>query len=128
MSTQGDLLKLGIDTIDLADVNFFNGVLQTFTQGKVGLISKSSSLIDDASYDITPKGPGFLLVAAEDDEAVLIAFEAGGTVLKVAGTSNTADTDSDTDLSVFKSSANVRVRNRLGSTKVVTTIGFWQQA
>lgn len=128
MSAQGDLRRLGIETSDLADVDFFKGAIQTLTRGPVVFYTNKATLADDASFDLTPQGPGFLLVAAENDEAALFAYELSGAIIKIAGTTNTAATDSDTDLCAFLNSAKVRVRNRLGSSKVVTAISFEHKA
>lgn len=87
-------------------------------RGDLTTYQTSTSLADDANITFTTGVAGFGQVMAGDgDEWMQVHFTSAGVVTKVSGTTNTAVTDSDTDLCVFDAGDGIKIRNRLGSTK-----------
>ena len=128
MSVRGQFLtKLGIDARKGIVMNVRNGAVQTDSLGGFKIHTLSQSLADDASVDVTPKGPGFLYLHDGAAEGGVIAFLADGTTFLMGSNStNIAATDSDTDLCAFQNGSAIRIRNRLGGVRTVTAIFFYQ--
>lgn len=81
----------------------------------------SESVDDDGFLDLEDGVAGFGIVQAGDNEeyAIFTFTSAGVVTLLTDSTANVANTDSDTDLCIFDNGSNVRIKNRLGSAKVL---------
>lgn len=75
---------------------------------------QDSSIADDDYVDLPDATSGILVVSC-NAECGQWVVQATGVVAKVAGSTNTSDTDSDGSISVFDNGTNARVRNRLGT-------------
>jgi len=60
-------------------------------------------------------------MAGDNEELISFTYTSAGTVTLLTDcTANTANSDSDTDLCVYDGGAGIIIKNRLGSTKVIT--------
>jgi len=97
----------------------------TITSGKIinnGLTTdeSSESVDDDAYIDIAQGKTGFGFVqAGNNEEWAYFAFTVGGDVTLIFNSSNVIATDTDANLCIFDNGTNVRIRNRLGASKIV---------
>ena len=85
------------------------------------------SLVDDGLVAIPDQKVGFGWVMSDTGETMFFNTKADRTVAKISGTANTAVTDSDTDLCVFTSGSDVRIRNRLGATSVISCVYYYNE-
>ncbi len=95
-----------------------NTGLVTFSQATGGVVlftHQEDSLADDGTVSLPDATSGMVFVSC-NAEAGMWLVQADGTVTKIAGSTNTAATDSDTDLCVFDGGTRGTVRNRLGAT------------
>lgn len=99
MSWKGTLIKAGISE-------------------HLNVYTKEVTLADDGTHNLPDKKDGFVLVSSPA-EAMLAQVNADGSVVKIGGSTNTAATDSDTDLCVYDGGTYGIVKNRLGSSKAI---------
>lgn len=85
---------------------------------------QDNDLADDGVVILPTAGYGILFVTMNAEVAVF-GIQSDGTVVLLVGSTNTAATDSDTDLCAFKSTAASHVKNRLGSTAKITITYFY---
>lgn len=84
---------------------------------------KTVSLADDAYIDLPTGVSGWgTIYVADNEEYANISWKADGTVTIIAGSANFVNTDTDTKFCAFDNGTNVRIRNRLGSTKAIKLI------
>jgi len=62
------------------------------------------------------------LIVGDNEERARFSWEADGTVTLMENTANVVNTDTNTKFCIFDNGTSVRIRNRLGSTKVVKYI------
>ncbi len=90
--------------------------------------TRAVTLADDATFNLPDISAGHGIVTAHNStgggESMYFAVNVDGAVTKIAGSTNTAATDSDTDLCVFDGGTFATVKNRLGSSRRVT-VTFW---
>lgn len=91
--------------------------------GRVTYHESPVSLADDASFDLPSPTGGFCELYVYDTttgsyEYAHFRWENAGTVTLISNTANVVNTDTDTNLCVFNNSGTVRVRNRLGGTRL----------
>jgi len=81
----------------------------------------STSLNDDEYVDLEAGKTGWGTVMAGDNEefAPFTFTSAGVVTLLTDATANVVNTDTDAKLCIFDNGTNVRIRNRLGSAKVI---------
>lgn len=84
-------------------------------------VYQADSMADDATIALPDATSGFITVSANGECATFVV-ETDGTVTKVSGTTNTAATDSDTDLCVYDSGTGATLKNRLGTTAEVRAV------
>ena len=75
---------------------------------------KDDALADDGSVRLPDAVNGIVHVQC-NAEAGTWKVQEDGSVTKISGTTNTADTDSDTDLCVYDGGTFAIVKNRLGA-------------
>ncbi len=85
---------------------------------------QSDVLADDGTVNLREGGSGFVFVSC-NAEAGMWVVSADASVVKVAGTTNTATTDSDGNLCVFDSGTWATVKNRLGVVGLVRVMFFY---
>lgn len=100
----------GIGSIQNRGVHFYGttGVIKRF-------VYQNDSLADDGTVNLPDAVSGMVTVTC-NAEAGQWLVQQDGTCTKVSGTTNTADTDSDTDLCVYDGGTFGIVKNRLGAT------------
>ncbi|MCP4357976.1 MAG: hypothetical protein GY796_08175 [Chloroflexi bacterium] len=113
-----DILEIGVDM-----------QIDDFTQGSLNRWATSESLDDDAEITVLAaiNAPGWGAATTNDGaEYCPFLFTAAGAVTLLAdATANCANSDSDTDLSIYDSGGNgIHIRNRIGSTQ---TVKAWVQ-
>lgn len=79
---------------------------------------QDDTLADDATVSLPDATAGFVFVSCGAESGMWVV-ESDGTVALVAGTTNTAATDSDGNLCVYQSSTQAIVKNRLGGAQEV---------
>lgn len=95
-----------------------------YTMDGTGHRSFRLTLVDDEVFNLqcgSGNGASQALIhitahGATKDEGMTCFASTGTNVFKIAGTTDTAVADTDTDLCVYRSSSNIQVRNRLGET------------
>lgn len=104
---------MGLLTSLLPSLNAASGGLSQY--------STSQSVADDAFIDLNSGVSGFGYVQAGDNEefAPFTFTTAGVVTLLTDATANVVATDTDVKLCIFDNGTNVRIRNRLGSAKVL---------
>jgi len=100
-----------------------SGFAEHSSKGKFAIESFSKVLVDDASFNVTPRGPGILYLHDGAAEGGMFGFLLDATIWKAGSSTNVANTDSDTDLCAFDGGAFITVKNRLGGNRTVT--GFF---
>lgn len=100
---------LSIDNVEVIKPNWTTsaGVLKFWTY-------QADALDDDGTVHLPSATSGFVLVAC-NGECGLWSVKADGTCSKVAGSTHTADTDSDGSLCVYDGGTYGVIRNRLGA-------------
>lgn len=87
--------------------------------GKLKIATFSQDVIDDGTIDLPNATCGIGFVSAQGEEACLFTWTTAGAVSLVANTTNAVNTDTDTKLCVFDNGTYVRIKNRLGATKLI---------
>ena len=85
---------------------------------------QNDSFPDNSVVELTDATDGMVFVSCNGESGMWLV-ESDGTVTKVAGTANTADTESDTDLCVFDNGTNARVKNMLGVEGKIRIVHFY---
>jgi len=85
---------------------------------------QADALADDGTVNLPDATSGFLFVSC-NAEAGMWVIAADGSVAKISGSSNTAATDSDTDLSVYDGGTYAIIKNRLGTTGETRAMYFY---
>jgi hypothetical protein len=78
-------------------------------------IHQDDAVSDDAEVVVMTATSGIVFVSC-NAEAGMWLVQSDGTCTKIAGTANTADSDSDGDLCVYQVSTAAKAKNRLGAT------------
>ncbi len=76
---------------------------------------QADALADDATVSLPDATSGFLLVSC-NAECALFGIQTSGAVTKIAGSTNTAATDSDGNLCAADNGTGAIIKNRLGAT------------
>lgn len=81
----------------------------------------SESVEDEDFLDLESSKSGYGIVQAGDNEeyGVFTFTSAGVVTLLTDSTANVVNTDTDTKLCIFDNGTNVRIKNRLGSAKIL---------
>jgi len=80
----------------------------------------SESIEDDAYIDIQSATSGFgFVLAGNNEEYCNFVFATTGAVLFLLSSTNATNADTDGKLCIFDNGTNVRIKNRLGSAKVL---------
>jgi len=93
--------------------------------GKLDLVNdpvlKSVSLLDGGHFDVAASTSGWGEVfVGDNEERARFSWTAGGVVTLMENTANVVSTDTGSKFCIFNGGAgSVRIRNRLGATKVV---------
>lgn len=83
---------------------------------------KSTTINDEAFIDLpTTNGFGEIFIG-NDEERVRFSWTTAGVVTLIENTANIRSTDTDTFFCIFDNGANVRIKNRLGSSKIIKYI------
>ena len=85
---------------------------------------QAEALADDATVSLPDATDGFLLMSC-NGEAGFWTVMADGTCAKIVGSTNTAATDTDTDLCLYESGTTAIIKNRLGAVGVIRAIYFY---
>jgi hypothetical protein len=99
-----------------------NGCSRPNDYTKLSAVSDSKSVVDDGYIDLKSGVAGWGFVMAGDNEEYgFFSFTSAGvvTLLTSTNSANFVATDTDAKLCVFDNGTNVRIRNRLGSTKTI---------
>ena len=122
--------KLGVGTTSPSEVLTVSGNIDLKNSSGFAKIDNSGSLsmTDDATVTISSSrnGSALILVYEVGSGIGALFFTCFGlAVTKLAGTSLTANSDSDGDLCCFNSGHTITIKNRLGATKtvVITVLG-----
>ncbi len=122
--------KLGVGTTSPSEVLTVSGNIDLKNSSGFAKIDNSGSLSmsDDATVTISSSrnGSALILVYEVGSGIGALFFTCFGlAVTKLAGTSLTANSDSDGDLCCFNSGHTITIKNRLGATKtvVITVLG-----
>jgi hypothetical protein len=92
-----------------------------FTQniGNLLEIKHNDTLADEAYYDL-PIGSGMgELMAGDNEEWTQFRYTMAGVVTLLNNTANVVATDTDTNICIFQNGSQVRIKNRLGSSKII---------
>ena len=112
-----DIIKVNSsNNVELgADINFDNLI-----QGNLYRVGASISVVDDDFIDLEAGtiGWGFAQIG-DNEEYATFCWTSAGVVTLINNSTNAVNTDTDTKLCIFDNGSNVRIRNRLGSTKVI---------
>jgi hypothetical protein len=91
-----------------------SGVLKQITS------EGSISLADDAEISLETGKAGFgHIMIGDNQEYAWFAFTSAGVVTLITNSTNVANTDSDTDLSIYDGGTAVNIKNRLGATLIL---------
>jgi hypothetical protein len=96
---------------------------QTMTGTVKRFVYQADAMADDAEISLPDATDGIVLVQM-NAEAMFAIVNADGTSTKISGSTNTAVTDSDTDLCVYDGGTAANVKNRLGAT-AATRVVYW---
>jgi hypothetical protein len=103
----------------------FAGVQLVGGTGTTKLFShQADALADDGTVTLPDATSGMVLVSC-NAEAGMWLVQTNGTVTKISGSANTADTDSDTDLCVYDGGTGAIVKNRLGAAGEIRIIYYY---
>jgi hypothetical protein len=84
----------------------------------------NDALADDGTVDLPDATDGFVFVSC-NAECGMWLVQANGAVTKISGSTNTAATDSDTDLCVYDGGTKAVVKNRLGAVGTIRIVYFY---
>jgi len=84
----------------------------------------NDSLADDGTHDLPDATSGFIFISCNAEYGGW-AIQNDGTVTKMWGSANTANTDSDTDLCVYQSGTQAIIKNRLGAAGKIRSTYFY---
>lgn len=107
-------------------VNYDNLLLNPYLGGYIGIWTRQNdSIADDGTLDLPDATAGMIFVSC-NAEGGGWNIQSDGTVSKLFGSANTADTDSDTDLCVYNSAGTqATIKNRLGTTGEIRVFYFY---
>ena len=108
--------KWRVDSTGITTQTGATGAMKTY-------IYQADAMADDGTQDLPDATDGIALIQM-NAEAAFFIVNADGTVTKISGSTNTANSDSDTDLCLFDGGTAATVKNRLGAT-AATRVVYW---
>lgn len=82
--------------------------------------SSSETIADDSYLDIPNNSYGFgMVMIGDNEEYARFRFSSNGTVTILEQTTNVDSNDTDGNLCIYDNGTNVRIKNRLGSSKIL---------
>lgn len=126
-SADGDVIRFDTAGSERMNIGKTAGIV-TYSQATGSILFwtyQNDTLADDATVELPDATDGMVFVSCNAESGMWVV-NADGTVDKVSGTTNTADTDSDTDLCVYDGGTAGTIKNRLGAVGVTRAFYFYQ--
>lgn len=135
-SAAADAVMLGVADINGATTGALKKVYEgggtitermSSTSGALKVMHYNESVTDDSTITLPVPASGhtgILIIGALVDGGIL-TVQNDGTVTKLAGSTNLVTTDTDAKLVVWSDSGTPKIKNRLGSTVVITAEYRW---
>lgn len=120
-------ITLDADAASTFNVTGADLTLKTTTSGNINLttpnsnmIVRSESLADDGTLDLPDASAGICTILVDDgEEYANFYWTTAGVVILVSNSANVVSSNTDTKFCIFDNGTQVRISNRLGSTKTV---------
>lgn len=118
--TTGTEIQVDQNLSSTSDVSYNSVSTETIIQDTLNTKGTNQSLNDGSSIDLPDSTNGIGQIQVGDNEEwAIFRWSSDATVSIITGSGNIATSDTDTKFCIFDNGTSVRIRNRLGSAKII---------